>query len=145
MKKYLLLFSFIAATFLFGQESITKKYLGTDDLISVKEFSKTYTDGILAKKYIIKNLGDPNSNNYDVEYKITDESGYAVMIVNFDFRKRDFTIELKSMNYVNEKTSVTIPITKENKVKAIADFYERTKKLLLTLHADYLAPDIFQK
>lgn len=142
MKKYLLLLSFLVTFFLFGQESVTKKYLAGDNITTVKNFSKTYTDDVLTKKYTIKNLGDPKSNQYDVEYTAQEDIGYAVIIVSFAFRKKDFTIQLKSINFHNKKTGAVVAITNRDSVESIADYYQLTKKLLVTLHADYLAPNL---
>lgn len=145
MKKYFFLFSLIICAFLFGQESVTKNYLAQDNLVSAKTHAKSYTDGVLAQKYTIRNIGDPESDNYDVEYKVNGESGYVLAIVNFDFRRRDFTMQLKSVQYHDNKTGGFSSISYQNKEEGILDYYDRTKKVLLTLHADYIAPDLDKK
>lgn len=142
MKKILILFSLITCIFLFAQESVTKNYLAADNIASAKNFAKIYNDTVLAKKYTIRNIGNPESNNYDVEYKVGDESGTAVMILNFNFRERDFTITLKSMNYINKKTGAITAISNRSTIPSVQDYYERTKKLLLTLHSGYISPDL---
>ena len=142
MKKFLLFFSFIACIFLFSQESVTKKYLAEDNLTSAKNFAKIYNESVLAKKYSIRNIGNPETNNFDVEYKIDDVSGFAVMIVNFNFRDRDFTITLKSMNYQNKKTGEITPISSTSTTESVKDYYELTKKLLITLQSNYISPDM---
>lgn len=142
MKKLLLLFSFFTCIFLFAQESVTKKYLAEDNLASAKNFCKTYNETILKKKYTIKNIGDPATNNYDVEYKTEDESGFAVTIVNFNFRERDFTITMKSSKYHNKKTGAVSVITDGSTIQSVQDYYDLTKKLLLTLQSNYISPDL---
>ena len=142
MKKFLLFFSFIACIFLFAQESVTKKYLAEDNLASAKNFCKIYNETILKKKYTITNIGDPATNNYDVEYKTEDDGGFAVMIVNFNFRERDFTITMRSMKYHNKKTGDVSVITNSSTNQSVQDYYDITKKLLLTLQSNYISPDL---
>lgn len=142
MKKFLLLLSFIACIFLFAQESVTKKYLDTDDLKIAKSFSKTYHDTILSKKYTIRNLGNPETNIYDVEYKLDDDNGFTIMVVNYNFRERDFTILLKSINYQNKKTGEKTALTNQSTIESVRNYCELTKKILVTLQANYIAPDL---
>ena len=142
MKKLLLVLSFLASIFLFAQESVTKKYLNEDNLASAKNFAKVYNESVLAKKYTITNIGNPETNNYDVEYKVGDAIGTVVSLVNFNFRERDFTVTLKSINYINNKTGEISVIKEDNTVKDVKDYYELTKRLLVTLQANYIAPDL---
>lgn len=124
------------------ENSVTKNYLSADNRESAKNFAKTYRETVLAKKYSIKYIGNPESNNYDVEYKVEDGLGYAIMVVNYDFRIKDFTITLKSANYVNKKTGASTVLSKNSTVEAVAKYYETTKKLLVTLHSEYIAPNL---
>lgn len=142
MKKFLLFFTFIACIFLFAQESVTKKYLAEDNMASAKNFCKIYNETVLTKKYTITNIGDPGTNDYDVEYKTDDDGGFAVMLVNFNFRERDFTITMKSMKYHNRKTGGVSGITDGSTIKSVQDYYNLTKKLLLTLQSNYISPDL---
>lgn len=113
MKKLLLVLSFIACTVLLAQESLTKKYLNEDNLASAKNFAKIYNESVLAKKYTITNVGNPETNNYDVEYKVGDVIGSVVSLVNFNLLERDFTVTLKSIKYINNKTG-EISVIKED-------------------------------
>lgn len=142
MKKLLLVLSFLASIFLFAQEFVTKKYLNEDNLASAKNFAKVYNESVLAKKYTITNIGNLETNNYDVEYKVGDAIGTVVSLVNFNFRERDFTVTLKSINYINNKTGEISVIKEDNTVKDVKDYYELTKRLLVTLQANYIAPDL---
>ena len=142
MKKLLLVLSLIACTFLLAQESLTKKYLNEDNLESAKNFAKIYNESVLAKKYTITNIGNPETNNYDVEYKVKDVIGSVVSLVNFNFRERDFTVTLKSIKYLNNKTGEISEIKEDSTVKDVKDYYELTKRLLVTLQANYIAPDL---
>lgn len=142
MKKLLLVLSLIACTFLLAQESLTKKYLNEDNLASAKNFAKIYNESVLAKKYTITNIGNPETNNYDVEYKVKDVIGSVVSLVNFNFRERDFTVTLKSIKYINNKTGEISVIKEDSNVKDVKDYYELTKRLLVTLQANYIAPDL---
>ena len=142
MKKLLLVLSLIACTFLLAQESLTKKYLNEDNLASAKNFAKIYNESVLAKKYTITNIGNPETNNYDVEYKVGDVIGSVVSLVNFNFRERDFTVTLKSIKYLNNKTGEISVIKEDSNVKDVKDYYELTKRLLVTLQANYIAPDL---
>lgn len=142
MKKLLLVLSFLASIFLFAQESVTKKYLNEDNLASAKNFAKVYNESVLAKKYTITNIGNPETNNYDVEYKVGDAIGTVVSLVNFNFRERDFTVTLKSLKYQNNKTGEFSVIKEDSNVKDVKDYYELTKRLLVTLQANYIAPDL---
>ncbi len=142
MKKLLLVLSFLASIFLFAQESVTKKYLNEDNLASAKNFAKVYNESVLAKKYTITNIGNPETNNYDVEYKVGDAIGTVVSLVNFNFRERDFTVTLKSLKYQNNKKGEFSVIKEDSNVKDVKDYYELTKRLLVTLQANYIAPDL---
>ena len=142
MKKLLLVLSFLASIFLFAQEFVTKKYLNEDNLASAKNFAKVYNESVLAKKYTITNIGNLETNNYDVEYKVGDAIGTVVSLVNFNFRERDFTVTLKSINYINNKTGEISVIKENSTVKDIKNYYELTKRLLVTLQANYIAPDL---
>ena len=142
MKKLLLVLSFLASIFLFAQEFVTKKYLNEDNLASAKNFAKVYNESVLAKKYTITNIGNLETNNYDVEYKVGDAIGTVVSLVNFNFRERDFTVTLKSLKYQNNKTGEFSVIKEDSMVKDVKDYYELTKRLLVTLQANYIAPDL---
>lgn len=142
MKKFLLLLSIIACTLVLAQDSVTKKYLDEDNLATAKNFAKIYNESVLAKKFTIKNIGNPETNNYDVEYKVVDEIGTVVSIVNFNFRERDFTVALKSMKYQNNKTGEVSVINKDSTVKDVKDYYEFQKNLLVTLQSNYISPDL---
>ena len=146
MKNFLLLLSFLVCSLFLAQESVTKKYLDSDDLKIAKDFSKDYNVRILTKKYEIRNIGDPESkNNYDIEYKVQDDAGYALMLVNYDFRERDFTITLKSMTYHSKKSGAVTVIKSDNANEVISKYYETTKLLLLTLQSEYISPDLTKK
>ena len=142
MKKLLLILSLISCTFLLAQSSLTKKYLDEDNLTTAKNFAKIYNESILAKKYTITNIGNPESNNYDVEYKVVDKIGTVVSIVNFNFRERDFTLALKSVKYKNNETGEVSVIKKDSTVKEVKDYYEFTEQLLVTLQSNYISPDL---
>ena len=142
MKKLLLLLSIIACTLVLAQDSVTKKYLAEDNLATAKNFAKIYNDSVLAKKYIITNIGNPETNNYDVEYKVVEEIGSVVSIVNFNFRERDFTMSLKSVKYQNNKTGEVSVFNKDSTVKDVKDYYEFQKNLLVTLQSNYISPDL---
>ncbi len=142
MKKHLLLFSFIACIFLYAQESVTKKYLAEDNITSAKNFSKEYIENVLSRKYTLRTIGDPESNNYDIEYTVEDKLGFAIILINYDFRANDFTLKLKSLNYESKINGKVMPVTSNSTDQWISEYYDNTKKLLLTLHSDYIAPDL---
>jgi hypothetical protein len=105
-------------------------------------FSKVYHERILSKKYTVRNIGNPESNNYEVEYKTDNEEGFVLAVVNYNFRERDFTLDLESVNYHNKKTGEVTLITSRNTIDAVSKYYQTTKKLLLTLQSNYISPDL---
>lgn len=109
---------------------------------SAKKFAKDYHERVLSKKYTVRNIGNPESNNYEVEYKTDSEEGFVIAVVNYNFRERDFTLDLESVNYHNKKTGEVTLITNRNTIDAVAKYYQTTKKLLLTLQSNYISPDL---
>ncbi|WP_417428776.1 hypothetical protein [Halpernia sp.] len=142
MKKLIFLFSFFVFTVSFAQDFATRNYLSTDTREVAKGFAKKYSDNVLTKKYTIRNIGNPESNNYDVEYRVEDKSGYVLTIVNYDFRPTDFTLTMKSMNYHNKKTGDITLVKGNNSIESVAKYYATTQKLLITLQSLYISPEM---
>ncbi|MFC6268072.1 hypothetical protein [Frigoriflavimonas asaccharolytica] len=121
-------------------DMITANYLGTDTKDAAKKFSAEYVDVVLKKAYAVNYITSSTADNQEIKYTLEDESGVATILVTYQFRDKDFTIKIKSINYYHKGNKTNIVISKESSTEATSKFYNLIKDYFVDKNANYIAP-----
>jgi hypothetical protein len=121
-------------------DMISLDYLSSDRKDDAKKYSKEYIDKVLKNAYQVNYLTSENADNQEVKYTMEDASGLVTIVMGDQFRDKDFTINIKSINYYQKKLKTNTVISKESDTEATMKFYKLVKDYLLVKHADYIVP-----
>ncbi|WP_417428778.1 hypothetical protein [Halpernia sp.] len=123
-------------------DMITKNYAVGDNKESSKKVSKQFIDTVLKIAYKVTYLTSENEDNQEIKYTLEDETGIATTIIDYQFRDKDFTIKIKSINYYHKGNKSNTVISKESSSEATSKFYNLIKTYFLEKHSDYISPNI---
>ena len=138
MKNLLYFVALLFSTMIFAQDSVTKDYFPTDNITIAKDHQKQYGK-LIPAKYAINNTKVHTVDNFDVEYREKLAEGYIAILVNYDFRKKDFTISLKSITYFNDKTKRTFLLTSDSEKEEVRDYCSLIQMMFVTFQAEYIS------
>ena len=123
-------------------DMITRNYIGSDTKDTAKKFCAEYIDAVLKKAYVVNYVSGQNSDNQEIKYTLEDESGIATILATYQFRAKDFTISIKSINYYHKGNKSNTVISKESSTEATSKFYKLIKDYFIDNHANYIAPGV---
>lgn len=138
MKSLVYLLALLFSTMFFAQDSMTKDYFPTDNITIAKDHQKQYGK-IIPAKYVVNNTKENSKNNFEVEYREKLDEGYIAILVNYDFRSKDFTISLKSITYFNEKTKRTFLLSSDSEKEEVRNYCSLIKMMFIDFQAEYIA------
>lgn len=121
---------------------INASYLAGDDKAAGKKFHAEYVDEVLKKAYVVNYLTSTTADKQQIKYTLDDEAGTATIIIDYQFRDKDFTIMIKSIEYYNKNAKSTTVISKESSTSATINFYNLIKDYFVNKNANYIAPGV---
>lgn len=121
---------------------IKGNYLSGDDKAAAKKFNAEYIDQVLKKAYTVKYLTSTTADTQQIKYDLEDDAGIATVIIDYQFRDKDFTINIKSINYYNKDNKTNTVISKESDTEAISKFYKLVKDYFVDKNANHIAPGL---
>lgn len=124
---------------------ITGNYLSGEDKAASKKYSAEYVDKVLKKAYDVNYLTSTTADTQQIKYTLEDASGVATIIMDYQFRDKDFNIMIKSIEYYHKETKATTKISKESSTDATSKFYNLVKDYFIDNHANYIAPGLVSK
>jgi hypothetical protein len=123
-------------------DSFSANYLSGDTKAAAKGFSAEYVDQVLKKAYTVNYVTSSTADIQQIKYTLEDESGIATIIMDYQFRDKDFSISIKSINYYNKKVKSNTVISKESTTDATSKFYTLIKDYFVNNHSNYIAPGV---
>lgn len=124
---------------------INGSYLAGEDKAASKKYSAEYVDKVLKKAYDVNYLTSTTADTQQIKYTLEDASGVATIIMDYQFRDKDFNIMIKSIEYYHKETKATTKISKESSTDATSKFYNLVKDYFIDNHANYIAPGLVSK
>lgn len=120
-------------------DSITKNYAPSITKKQAIQNFQNYNTAVLSIQYNITYLNDKNADIQDVKFEFDAPTYSAAIIVHYEFRGKDFSIQIKSFDHYNKTSKATTVINKN--IESHKTFYNMTKEYLLDKHSKYISGD----
>lgn len=118
---------------------VTANYLATSNKDEAKKNAKEYENSVLKVVFQVTNLqGSASADYQEIKYVVDDNDGVSTAIVTYDFRNKDFTIKIKSIDYYNKNNKTNIKVSKDSKHDTVLKFYSTYKLYFLDKQAQFI-------
>lgn len=119
---------------------ITANYLSADTKQVAKKRSSEFINKVLKTVFKVTFLTDPDADVQQIKYVVEDDKGFTTIIMDYQFRDKDFSIKINSMDYYQKELKIKTVISQKSSSKTASEFYTILKDYFIDKHSNYIAP-----